>query len=379
MMRESRPERSVGDGLSPAALIDPRASQRVPSVPTFTPHAAPPRTLNLARRRWCGPAPRVRLGSPPAVQISDILCVPSRVATWHGPSLPENPRTPGSTGPDQHGPGAADSLRDGSYSRAGAHSVPAGIARTELTVATYGKQLPMGNKAAVNRPGDESGSNSRIDRAEDVPKSPEGWSGSGFEPAAYRLRGDSSPCPPSAYACGSSPRACSGERQVDLGTHRDFTVESRMPVLMMAVVRRASHSVPSTIGPSHAPPDAGRHASWAQAFERRVPDLAVLPDRRVERGGARAGPVGAARVRAPRLPHEEIRLRAGAAGAGVRVRPARRESLRQSLLLSRGSFAILVERPIAAVLRGLTLALIAAPALSALRRVLRTGGVEGNG
>ena len=36
-------------------------------------------------------------------------------------------------------------------------------------------------------------------------------------------------------------------------------------------------------------------------------------------------------------------------------------------------------RPIAAVLLGLTLALIAAPALSPLRRVLRTVGVEGSG
>ena len=49
------------------------------------------------------------------------------------------------------------------------------------------------------------------------------------------------------------------------------------------------------------------------------------------------------------------------------------ESLRQSLLLSPGGFAILVERPIAAVLLGLTLA------LSPLRRVRRTVGVEGSG
>jgi putative tricarboxylic transport membrane protein len=53
------------------------------------------------------------------------------------------------------------------------------------------------------------------------------------------------------------------------------------------------------------------------------------------------------------------------------------ESVRQSLLLSHGSFGILVGRPIAAVLLGLTLVLIVAPlVLAPMRRVFRAVSIE---
>jgi integrase len=64
-----------------------------------------------------------------------------------------------------------------------------GHASIDLTVDTYGKWLPMGNKAAVNRLDDQSGSKTVASRGsgggEDPGSAREQWSrGRGFEPAA---------------------------------------------------------------------------------------------------------------------------------------------------------------------------------------------------